>query len=130
MSAPPKGKAQNRLVNHADVSVGNVSSVRKLLESALGEDQAEDLISNLSVPTEEAGIETLRVMDPKTIANFLKNEHPQTIALILAHLDAGKSAEIVSMLNEDIRGDVAYRLATLDRRRWRLSKRPPRSPHR
>jgi flagellar motor switch protein FliG len=96
-------------------SVGNVSSVRKLLESALGEDQAEDLISNLSVPTEEAGIETLRVMDPKTIANFLKNEHPQTIALILAHLDAGKSAEIVSMLNEDIRGDVAYRLATLDR---------------
>lgn len=96
-------------------SVGNVSSVRKLLESALGEEQAEDLISNLSVPTEEAGIETLRVMDPKTIANFLKNEHPQTIALILAHLDAGKSAEIISMLNEDIRGDVAYRLATLDR---------------
>ncbi|MBT4094373.1 MAG: flagellar motor switch protein FliG, partial [Nitrospinaceae bacterium] len=97
------------------LGVGNVASVRKLLESALGEDAAENLISNLSVPTEEAGIETLRLLDAKTIANFLKNEHPQTIALILAHLDAEKSAEVLSLMNEGIRGEVAYRMATLDR---------------
>ena len=96
-------------------SVGNVSSVRKLLESALGDEAAENLISNLSVPTEEAGIETLRLLDGKTIANFLKNEHPQTIALILAHLDAEKSAEVLSLASESIRGEVAYRMATLDR---------------
>jgi flagellar motor switch protein FliG len=96
-------------------AVGNVSSVRKLLESALGSEAAENLISNLSVPTEEAGIETLRLLDGKTIANFLKNEHPQTTALILAHLDAEKAAEVVSLLNEGIRGEVAYRMATLDR---------------
>jgi flagellar motor switch protein FliG len=96
-------------------AVGNVSSVRKLLESALGSEAAENLISNLSVPTEEAGIETLRLLDGKTIANFLKNERPQTTALILAHLDAEKAAEVVSLLNEGIRGEVAYRMATLDR---------------
>ena len=96
-------------------AVGNVSSVRKLLESALGAEAAENMISNLSVPTEEAGIETLRLLDGKTIANFLKNEHPQTTALILAHLDAEKAAEVVSLLNEGIRGEVAYRMATLDR---------------
>lgn len=96
-------------------TIGNVSNVRKLLESALGEDMAENLISNLSVPTEEAGIETLRLLDAKTIANFLKNEHPQTVALILAHLDAEKSATVLSLMNEGIRGEVAYRMATLDR---------------
>lgn len=96
-------------------AVGNVSSVRKLLESALGAEAAENMISNLSVPTEEAGIETLRLLDGKTIANFLKNEHPQTTALILAHLDAEKAADVMSLLNEGIRGEVAYRMATLDR---------------
>ena len=96
-------------------AVGNVSNVRKLLESAMSTEAAENLISNLSVPTEEAGIETLRLLDGKTIANFLKNEHPQTTALILAHLEAEKAAEVVILLNEGIRGDVAYRMATLDR---------------
>ncbi|MBI3128974.1 MAG: flagellar motor switch protein FliG [Candidatus Tectomicrobia bacterium] len=96
-------------------NVGNVASVRKLLEAALGADQAESVISNLSVPTEEAGIETLRILDAKTIANFLKNEHPQTIALILAHLESEKSSDVLSYLSEAIRGEVAYRMATLDR---------------
>lgn len=96
-------------------NVGNVSSVRKLLEAALGAEQAEAMIANLSVPTEEAGIETLRVLDAKTIANFLKNEHPQTIALILAHLESEKSSDVLSFLSETIRGEVAYRMATLDR---------------
>jgi len=96
-------------------NVGNVSSVRKLLEAALGAEQAESVISNLSVPTEEAGIETLRILDAKTIANFLKNEHPQTIALILAHLESEKSSDVLSYLSEAIRGEVAYRMATLDR---------------
>ncbi len=97
------------------LSVGNVSNVRKLLEAALGADAAESMISNLTVPTEEAGIETLRLLDSKTIANFLKNEHPQTIALILAHLDPEKCSEVLSALGEGIRGEVAYRMATLDR---------------
>jgi len=96
-------------------NVGNVASVRKLLEAALGAEQAESMISNLSVPTEEAGIETLRILDAKTIANFLKNEHPQTIALILAHLEPEKSSDVLSYLSETIRGEVAYRMATLDR---------------
>ena len=96
-------------------NVGNVASVRKLLEAALGAEQAESMISNLSVPTEEAGIETLRILDAKTIANFLKNEHPQTIALILAHLEPEKSSDVLSYLSETIRGEAAYRMATLDR---------------
>ncbi|MEK6709444.1 MAG: flagellar motor switch protein FliG [Nitrospinota bacterium] len=96
-------------------NVGNVASVRKLLEAALGAEQAEGVIANLSVPTEEAGIETLRLLDSKTIANFLKNEHPQTVALILAHLEPEKSSDVLSYLSETIRGEVAYRIATLDR---------------
>lgn len=96
-------------------NVGNVASVRKLLEAALGAEQAEGVIANLSVPTEEAGIETLRLLDSKTIANFLKNEHPQTVALILAHLEPEKSSDVLSYLSETIRGEVAYRMATLDR---------------
>ncbi len=96
-------------------STGNVATVRKLLAEALGEEQAELVVSNLSVPTEEAGIETLRLLDPKTITNFLKNEHPQTIALILAHLDPEKSCDVLADLPEAVRGEVAFRIATLDR---------------
>ena len=96
-------------------STGNVATVRKLLAQALGEEQAELVVANLSVPTEEAGIETLRLLDPKTITNFLKNEHPQTIALILAHLEPEKSCDVLSELPEAVRGEVAFRIATLDR---------------
>lgn len=96
-------------------SVGNLASVKKLLQEALGEEKAEEVVANLSVPTEEAGIETLRILDSKTIANFLRNEHPQTISLILAHLDAEKSSEVLAELHESMRGEVVFRMATLDR---------------
>ena len=85
------------------ISVGSVGTVRRLLESALGEAAAEGVIANLSVPTEDAGIETLRQLDPKAIANFLKNEHPQTMALILAPLDADRASEALA---EHRRGDA------------------------
>ena len=97
------------------ISVGSVGTVRKLLEAALGEEAAESVIANLSVPTEDAGIETLRQLDPKTIANFLKNEHPQTMALILAHLEPDRASEVLANTAEAMRGEVAYRMATLDR---------------
>ena len=61
------------------------------------------------------GIESLRWLDPETIAAFLRNEHPQTMALILAHLESAQSARVVQLIPSSMQSDVLERLATLDR---------------
>ncbi|MFQ6111701.1 MAG: flagellar motor switch protein FliG, partial [Nitrospinota bacterium] len=97
------------------LSSGDSELVKKILEKAFGRDKAENVVANLSVPTEEAGLETLKFLDAQTIANFLRNEHPQTIALILAHLEPTQAGVVLGLLPEGVRGDVAYRMATLER---------------
>lgn len=64
---------------------------------------------------ESSGIEALREMDGKTLANFLRDEHPQTIAFILAHLYPGHAGEILSLLSEEMQKEVAYRITQLNR---------------
>src|SRR5262249_51036338 len=66
---------------------GGTDYVKKLLIKALDPEKAEWILSNLSRPTLETGLEALRWLDPKTIARFLRSEHPQTVAVIVAHLD-------------------------------------------
>ncbi len=97
------------------ISAGDSELVKKILERAFGREKAENVVSNLSVPTEEAGLETLKFLDAQTIANFLRNEHPQTIALILAHLEPTQAGVVLALLPEGCRGEVAYRMATLER---------------
>ena len=66
---------------------GGTEYVKKLLVKALDPEKAEWILSNLSMPTLETGLEALRWLDPKTIARFLRSEHPQTVAVIVAHLN-------------------------------------------
>jgi flagellar motor switch protein FliG len=73
------------------------------------------LVDNLSANVEESALESLKWLDPKAIANFITHEHPQTIALILAHLeDPEQTATVLKELPENLQADVVYRMATLE----------------
>lgn len=88
--------------------------IRSVLTKALGDDKASGLLNRILQTRDSSGIESLKWMDAQTVAEFIKNEHPQIIATILVHLEPDQSAEILGYFGERLRQDVMLRIATLD----------------
>ncbi len=87
---------------------------RDFVLSTLGEERAKTVLGQLSVVEGSRTLEALELVDPRTLSNFLVNEHPQTVALILAHLDPNKKCEVLKRLPESIQTEVVLRIANLD----------------
>lgn len=85
----------------------------KVIGNAFKGGDAEDLIDQLQLGS-AANLDALELIDPRTLATFVRNEHPQTIALILAHLDAKKCGETLKMLPEGLHTEILLRIANLD----------------
>ncbi|NIA14323.1 MAG: flagellar motor switch protein FliG [Nitrospiraceae bacterium] len=94
---------------------GGVEYARDLLEQAFGTDRALEVLTKLQSSLQEVPFEFLKRADPAQITGFIQDEHPQTISLILAHLDTEVSAMILSALANDVQADVVMRIATMDR---------------
>lgn len=94
---------------------GGIEYARELLEKALGTSKAEDIIKRLTASLQVRPFDFARKTDPGQLLNFIQNEHPQTIALILAYLHPEQAGLILSSLDSDLQVDVARRLAKLDR---------------
>ncbi|MBA3902866.1 MAG: flagellar motor switch protein FliG [Rhodocyclaceae bacterium] len=88
--------------------------IRGMLTKALGDDRAANLISRILQGGDTAGIESLKWMDSATVADLIKNEHPQIIATILVHLEFDHSGDILKHFTERLRNEVILRIATLD----------------
>ena len=88
--------------------------VSQVLKKALGEDKAAMLLDRILEGRDVSGIESLKWMDPSTVAELLKNEHPQIVASILVHLERDQSSEVLKNMVERMRNDVLLRIATLD----------------
>ncbi len=88
--------------------------VRKILEKALGPEKAGILMEELQASSYGDLVDILANMDPKSIANFLSQEHPQTIAVILAKLKSKQTSEIISLLPQDLQAEVVLRIADVD----------------
>ncbi|WP_334107090.1 flagellar motor switch protein FliG [Methylobacillus sp.] len=88
--------------------------IRSVLTKALGDDKASGLLNRILQTRDSSGIESLKWMDAQTVAEFIKNEHPQIIATILVHLEPDQAAEILEYFTERLRQDVMLRIATLD----------------
>jgi flagellar motor switch protein FliG len=88
--------------------------IRDMLTKALGDDKASGLIDRILHNSDTSGIESLKWMDPSSVADLITNEHPQIIATIMVHLEPEQSSEVLSLLPERIRNDVMLRIATLD----------------
>ena len=97
------------------VAQGGVDYARNLLESAFGSDKALEILTRLQSSLQEVPFEFLKRADPAQICSFIQDEHPQTISLILAHLNAQVAAIVLSSLPQDIQADVVMRVATMDR---------------
>jgi flagellar motor switch protein FliG len=88
--------------------------VKSVLRKALGDDKANLLIDRILQGGDVSGIESLKWMDPASVADLLRNEHPQIVAAILVHLDSDQAADVLKQIPERHRNEVMVRVATLD----------------
>jgi flagellar motor switch protein FliG len=88
--------------------------VKSVLRKALGDDKANLLIERILQGSDTTGIESLKWMDPQSVAELLRNEHPQIVAAILVHLDFDQSSAVLKLFPERHRNEVLIRVATLD----------------
>ena len=88
--------------------------VRSVLKLALGDDKAALLIDRILQGGDVSGIESLKWMDPLSVAELLRNEHPQIVAAILVHLEYDQTSQILKLLPDRMRNEVLMRVATLD----------------
>ncbi|MCS6946772.1 MAG: flagellar motor switch protein FliG [Steroidobacteraceae bacterium] len=105
---------QQHAEGQTSLGVGSDEFVRKALIGALGEERAANVIDRILNNRAGKGLDSLKWLDGKTIAEMIKLEHPQTIAIILAYLDPEHSAAVIAHLPESVRPDIVMRIATLD----------------
>ena len=96
------------------LGIGADSYIRNMLVTALGEDKANGLIDRILLGGNTTGLDTLKWMEARSIADIIRNEHPQIQAIVIAYLDADQSAEILSYFTEKVRLDIMMRVASLD----------------
>jgi flagellar motor switch protein FliG len=100
--------------SETSVGVGTDEFLRKVLVDALGQDKAASIIDRINIGRSTKGLEALKWMDARAVAELIRLEHPQIIAIVLAYLDADQSAEVLSHLPANMRSDIVVRVATLD----------------
>lgn len=96
------------------LGVGADGYIRNMLVTALGEDKAGGLIDRILMGEGASGLDTLKWMEAKTIADMIRGEHPQIQAIVVAYLDSDHAAEVMGLLDEKNRLDVVMRVATLE----------------
>ena len=100
--------------SQTSVGVGAEDFLRKVLVDALGQEKASSIIDRISIGRSTKGLEALKWMDARAVAELIRLEHPQIIAIVLAYLEADQSAEILTCLPANMRSDIMVRIATLD----------------
>lgn len=96
------------------ISEGGINYAKEVLERALGEDKAVDIINRLTSSLQVRPFEFVRKADPNQLLNYIQNEHPQTIALILSYLSPSQAAQILSSLPQEKQAEVLRRIAIMD----------------
>jgi flagellar motor switch protein FliG len=98
----------------SNLASGSQEYVRRVLTQAVGKQKTDLLLDRVSTGQTGQGIEALKWMDAKAVAQIISGEHPQIAAIVLSHLDAEQSASILPLLTEEMRTDVLMRIATLN----------------
>lgn len=100
--------------DQTSLGMNNESYIRRTLNEALGEDVAGGIIDKILQGQNTKGLETLKWIGSRSVAELIKNEHPQTIAIILDYLDAKDAAEVLSLIPPRLQHDIVMRIATLE----------------
>lgn len=104
----------DKVESNTALGVGNEDYLRNVLESALGKDNAGNILDRILLGRKSKGIEQLKWMEPRAIADIIRLEHPQIIAIVLSYLEPDQAAEILSAIPENMRVDALMRIALLD----------------
>ncbi len=97
------------------ITQGGVDYARSLLEKALGRDKTNDILRKLEGSIRQTGFGLLKNIDPRQLINFIQNEHPQTISLILTQIPPSTAAAILAELPPELQSDVSFRIATMEK---------------
>jgi flagellar motor switch protein FliG len=97
------------------VAKGGMPFAREVLEASLGKERAAEIMGRLHAAFKDMPFGFLQKADPRQVLSFVQDEHPQTIALVLAHMPAGSASAILSGLDSKLQANVAHRIATMDR---------------
>lgn len=108
------GDFANIIGTQTALGTGNDEYLRKVLNTALGEDKASGLIDRILLGRSSKGLEALKWMEPRAIAEVVRLEHPQIIAIVLSYLDPDQAAQVLALLPENMRADIMMRIASLD----------------
>ncbi|SFA77690.1 flagellar motor switch protein FliG [Lentibacillus halodurans] len=96
------------------ISQGGIGYAKTVLEKAFGDQEASNIIDRLTASLQVRPFDFARKADPQQVLNFIQNEHPQTIALVLSYLDPEQAGVILSELPQEMQAEVAKRIATMD----------------
>ena len=108
------GRLNEDIGRQTSLGVGTEEYIRKMLVSALGENKAGTLIDRILLGRSAKGLESLKWMESRAVAEMIGMEHPQIIALVLAHLEPDQAAEVIGYLPTRVRSDAVMRIANLD----------------
>ena len=100
--------------NQTSVGIGSEDYIRDMMVNALGEDKATSMIDRILLGSGNKGLESLKWMDARQVAEVIRLEHPQIIAIVLSYLDPDQSSEVLKMLPERARPDILMRVASLE----------------
>jgi len=108
------GDFTSAVESQTSLGVGSDEFVRKVLVNALGEEKANSLMERISLGGKRKGLDALKWMDARQVAELIRNEHPQIVAIVLSYLEPEQSADVLGSLPEGMRSDLVMRVAMLD----------------
>jgi len=108
------GEFTSAVEMQTSLGVANEEYVRKVLVTALGEEKASSLMDRISLGGQRKGLDALKWMDSRQVAEMLRNEHPQIIAIVLSYLESDQAAEVLSNLPDTMRSELVTRVAMLE----------------
>jgi len=97
-----------------ELGIGNEDYLRSILTNALGEDKARNVIDRILLGRHSKGLDALKWMEPRAVADLIRLEHPQIIAIVLSYLEQDQAADVLANLPENMRVDIVMRIASLD----------------
>lgn len=100
--------------DHTSLGIGSQQFLRTVLANALGADRANEFIERILQGRNTKGLETLKWTEPAVVADLLKEEHPQVVAVVLSHLSRERAAQVLRRLPVDLHSDILIRIANLD----------------
>ena len=104
----------DRMQKETPIGIGSDKYIRTVLTNALGEEKAGAMIDRILAGGGSKGLESLKWMDPRSVVELIRYEHPQIVAIVLSYLDADQAAQVISNLPEAGRADLLMRIASMD----------------